>query len=325
MDNSQEVIDLAVAKEEEVEPQPSSSRSLQGIMFFTILEILENFYILGLSSLSKWEKVMTELKDRDEIVSDPIMTQIFACLKPFHKIFYTHMSSTPNVSQKTFENISQLDVEFEDLEAIWAPEAEKKQFKSKVFTPEQVQKFGDVIRKILGVMSDEDEVVDKDTFRNLEKRVKRKDDVQFGKNKKAKLDYIRGFSSNESAGSSDESDSEDTFAKLFKRKQSTSLKISQQFQYNSGTTRRKITTPGEKGSHLIKVEITDTRDLKQCKSEKFYWQKVNKKGYFLLNVNENEDQQTLQSLVEILAKVATKVSKIKNAKFESFESTDAKK
>lgn len=48
----------------------------------------------------------------------------------------------------------------------------------------------------------------------------------------------------------------------------------------------KLETPGEPGTHLIKIEITDVKDLKACKNQKTYWKKVNKKGVFLLDTKK---------------------------------------
>lgn len=322
MEESQ-VINLTVDKEEEVESLPSTSKTCGvsgSLIFFTILDILENLHILGMSSLSKWELVMTQLKNTGDIVGDPIMLQIFSCLKPFHKLFYTHMSSN-QVSAKTFENLSFLEIEFDELLAIWQPEAQKKYYASKTFSPEHIKKFTDVVRKILLVNDESDDEDDR-----VPKRKELKQKKSDFKTKKPKLDYINILSENSSSGSDSDSEAGDSFAKLFNQSKSKSgLKISQIFQYNAGSCRKKITTPGEKGSHLIKIEITDFRDLKNCKSEKFYWQKINKKGYFLLNTTVSDDQEILSSLVNILAKVATRVSKIKNAKFETFETNDAKK
>lgn len=111
----------------------------------------------------------------------------------------------------------------------------------------------------------------------------------------------------------------DSFAKLFDTNTNDPLYISQQFQFQTGDERKRLITPGEIGSHLIKIEITDTRDLKSCKSEKNFWQKVAKKGYFLLDVNKNDfDKKTYEDLNNILTQVGNKILKIKNVKKESY-------
>lgn len=60
--------------------QPSTSQPATtnlGITFFTILQILENLHIIGLSSLNKWERVIEELQNSQELLNDPVLVQLF--------------------------------------------------------------------------------------------------------------------------------------------------------------------------------------------------------------------------------------------------------
>ncbi|XP_054261612.1 uncharacterized protein LOC128985776 isoform X2 [Macrosteles quadrilineatus] len=316
-----DVVEITVPFSEQPSTSQASTTNL-GITFFTILQILENLHIIGLSSLNKWERVIEELQNSQELLNDPVLVQLFFCLKHFYKIFFTHVNCDTSLSQNQVEQIRFTDLDFEDLMKIFKPELEKKPFNEKAFSFNTVQKIASIIRKVLNYQH---KAITK-TIQNPVKRTQLEIDFDEKNKKKFKSgDDKHSSSSSDSSSEDDDTDSEDNFAKLFKKKQSNSLKISQLFQYNTGNLRRKITTPGEKGNHLIKIEITDTKDLKSCRSEKFYWQKINKKGYFLLNTNDKEDQDTLDQLVNILARIGTKVSKIKNAKFESFEANDNKK
>jgi hypothetical protein len=305
--DSNDVVELL---EEDFAANEGQSSTSPGILYFTIMQLLENLHIIGLSSLEKWDTVMNKLKSSDEILSNPIFTQMFAICKHFHRLFYDHFNADPNMSQKTFEKLAYVDIEFEDLHSIWLSESEKQLFKDKMFSFDHIQHFSSIVRKILMLDDTEMKSNKSSLAKSLESSFKRKSLDDMKKCKKAKKETSSKSSSDQSS-SSDESDDEDLFAKLFNKKHSSSLKISQQFQYNSANSRKRITTPGEKGSHLIKIEITDTRDLKSCKSEKFYWQKVNKKGYFLLNTTEQEDKEMLETLNEVSAKIGSRVSKIK--------------
>lgn len=62
--------------------------------------------------------------------------------------------------------------------------------------------------------------------------------------------------------------------------------LSEQFQYRVKHRMFKLETPGEPGTHLIKIEITDVKDLRTCKNQKTYWKKVNKKVVFLLDTKK---------------------------------------
>lgn len=83
------------------------------------------------------------------------------------------------------------------------------------------------------------------------------------------------------SNSSDESDEKcdinDSFTKLFHKNKNEPLYISQNFQFQIHNERRKIIIPGETGTHLIKIEISEVKGLKKCKSERFFWQKVSKR------------------------------------------------
>lgn len=54
-----------------------------------------------------------------------------------------------------------------------------------------------------------------------------------------------------------------------------------------------VQTPGEKGTHLITVEITYMKGLKGVEPQN-YWQQVQKKAQVLLNTIEKEGKAILQ-------------------------------
>lgn len=62
--------------------------------------------------------------------------------------------------------------------------------------------------------------------------------------------------------------------------------MEQSFQINSNGVRKTITSPGEKGSHLIKIEITDFSDIKNV-AVGDRWKYVAKKAIFLTKTSSD--------------------------------------
>lgn len=84
------------------------------------------------------------------------------------------------------------------------------------------------------------------------------------------------------SGSDSESNDSDKFDQLFRVRSSkkTPIKVKQIFQTQKRRLRRKLSTPGEEGRYMIKIELTDTKDLKKVKPNQ-YWTQVSAKAVFL--------------------------------------------
>lgn len=312
-------------KSEAGDPQPKTE---SGTSQFRLIQLIENLFILGMCSLESWEKALAQMKTNDIVVADPVLLQMYHILNQLLTTFSQHVYSHADFSQEKLPIFVNEEKTLPEILSILNPLLKKKAFKDKMFSFESVQKLMAAVRCIFQT--------DKKTKESDKKR-KLVPKKSTNKSKKSKSDELSSSSSSSSSesdsesgtSSSSDSDTDDEFGKLFSNTDNKKKKhipfVSQQFQYQTNDVRRRKITPGERGTHLIKIEITDTKDLKKCKSDKFYWQQVSKKGVFLLDVkNDDDDGKTLKTLDDILVKVGKKVSKIENVKEDTFK-VDRKK
>lgn len=276
----------------------------------TIIQILENLLLLGVNTMDKYQNLVKYLLCCEDVMTDVLLLQLVYVLKSI--VDY-------GCSQLSDENNGQIEIvskcmSFEEMLDLWLPFIQKKNILGKRYSFDVVQKLFSIVRHF-----------------NFEESEQELNFAKFGPSTSQMFDTCKKTKSKkrkQPVESSDvEYESEDDcidfdlnrkFSKFFEYKKKYPVTISQQIQFVSNDERKKITTPGEEGTHLVKIELTDTRDLQTCKGEKFYWQKVAKKGVFLLNVKKNEsDKKTYENLLNILGGVGEKLSKIKNAKFET--------
>lgn len=115
---------------------------------------------------------------------------------------------------------------------------------------------------------------------------------------------------------SDADESGDEFSKIFDsiktedKKKDRKKKISQIISIVSNDNQKILTTPGEWGSHLIKIEITDTRDLKGVPKDE-HWKKVGQKAVFLIKTSEDENYK---KIIKILQSVGKNIASTSNVK-----------
>lgn len=107
----------------------------------------------------------------------------------------------------------------------------------------------------------------------------------------------------------DNEDSEDEFNKIFdsiksdsnEKKKDKKKKIAQSFTIVANDKQRILTTPGEWGSHLIKIEVTDTRDLKGVpKNDR--WKKISQKAIFFVKSHEENNFKELNKILQNVGK-----------------------
>lgn len=207
-------------------------------------------------------------------------------------------------------------LDFDEIINIWMPFIHKKNIIGRTFTFNIVQKLNLIVGRIISEQTQKESNVTVLSSQNSSNTyVKQK---KQSKSKKRKQAVVTSSDDNSSSDDDIDTDCNRMFNKFFEYKKKYPIIVSQMFQFVSNDERKKIVTPGEGGTHLVKIEMTDTRDLASCKGEKFFWQKVAKKGVFLLNIKKSEaDKKVYESLLNILGDVGEKLSKIKNAKFET--------
>lgn len=288
---------------------------------FKLVHVLENLFVLGLTSLQNWEIGLAYMKTHDDVKSNPLLLQLWYTLNQLCATFSSHVYLHADPSCEKLPEFINEEKTFDEIVNILKPLLNKKAFKDKVYSSEIVQKVLNVFKN--SPLMDRTEPKEN---KNETKTTKRKGKAVQKKSKKTRRVSVSSSSSaasnsdsHSSSSSESESDSEsqsgNSFEKLFSKIKKKNVVIKQIMQYSTGDTKRKLTTPGEVGTHLVKIEITDTKDLRKCSSERVYWQEVNKKGYFLLNVKENEEDKRLHKELDgILVKIGSRISKIKNVK-----------
>jgi len=140
--------------EGEAKQKPSTSKGDAGILFLTIIQLIENLHVLGMSNLTIWDMVTSSLKTRTEILTDPLLFQIFTSFKYLYDILNDYIYTDPNVNQKTAEQLAFREFELEELLEIFPPEIEKSTFKDKLFSFDHVLKFNELVKKILSLEQD---------------------------------------------------------------------------------------------------------------------------------------------------------------------------
>lgn len=302
-------------------PQPSTSTAASATMtsktisMLTIIQIIENLILLGYNSIEKYQTLVKELLNCDELLSDVCLLQLVYLIKSIVDFGCSQIMSTENNAE--VEVYAQC-LSFDEIISLWMPFIQRKNIISKTFTFDVVQKLFAIIRSINCEQEKKEFMIAKygPDYSNL-KQLDSSSTKQ-NKCKKRKQKILESSDEDTSNEGVNDFECDSLFSKFFDQKRKHPIIVSQQFQFVSGDERKKITTPGEQGTHLVKIEITDTRDLQTCKGEKFYWQKVAKKGLFLIDVKKNEtDKKMYDNLLTVLSCVGEKLSKIKNAKFES--------
>lgn len=316
--NSNQVIHL----EDDVRSEAGFEES--GMSSIRLIHLLENLFVLGMTSLDKWEVGLNFMKTHPDVTSHPILLQIWFTLNQLFLTFSNHVYAHADPSCDKLPYFTSEDKSFEEITTILKPMLNKKPLKEKAYPY-------DIVQKVLNVFRSASLLPGTDSGKEsgkVEKKRKNNKNDSLKKQKKSRKHSIASSSSSSDSSStssyssseSEDSDSQDKFGKLFsqsKNKKTKNVVIKQTLQYNDGQKRRKITTPGETGSHLIKIEITDTRDLKKCSSEKTYWQQVSKKGVFLLNTKTSEEDKAIfKDIDNILVKIGQQISKVKNVKHE---------
>lgn len=121
--------------------------------------------------------------------------------------------------------------------------------------------------------------------------------------------------SDNSSDDDSENDPDDDINKIFNSIKSSKEKgkiFSQSISILSNDTQKLLSTPGESGTYLIKIEMTDTRDLKGV-PETERWKKVQKKTIFLTDSSKDGELKTINN---IFKNVGKRIASVKGVKKE---------
>lgn len=322
---SAEATTSAKAKGRMLPPNVGMSKTLK------IREIIENLFYIGLSSFTMWEFAVAELKINSDIVSDPVLMQLYCMINQLYLVFSRSIHTSDLIlSQEKLPLLLEKQHTLDELLSYLKPEINKKVFKDKIFSLEYVQKLMAIVKKIVIKKTALEQKPTENKRKKLTKRSKKnlkkpKREVLNLSDSSSSDSSASNSSSNSSGSSSSSSSSSDDdepagFEALFKQSKKRGSVISQKIQFNKHGKTKGFETPGEKGTHFIKMEITDMKDLKGI--EPFnYWRHVQKKAQFVINTKEEEDKAFLKDINKKLYDVALRIKKIENIKPLEFKST----
>lgn len=257
--------------------------SSQQVEYVSLEDIVKLLYFYGLTSISIWFNTLQQIKN-DVYKSENVhLFEMYIKLVDITKKMKTGLELKLANSQS---DLLLLDEYLFDIDDIYDYLFENIiNFSNKNIPKSSYLSIFNFIKQVKPTSSNEDEVDGSDT-----------------------MDLC---SSNESE--------EDEFNKLFSSlKDVTEPKKKNIFQqtlmFQSNGTRKMLTTPGEKGRYLMKIEITDTRDLRGVPKND-WWQKAAYRTQFLVDSDKNPIYTQLHKIVLNKAKDFTKIKNLKKTKF----------
>lgn len=301
-----------------------SNEGIASVSVYSLLQVFENLVLLGLCSLEKWDFALMKMKIHPDIVCNGDLFSLYLVLNQVFQNLSSKIYQTVD-SQDKLPLVHKNEMSFSDIMQTANPILKKKTWKDRNFS-------GDVMNSMLTIVR---EVLLKHVEKEPGDDNKRKSRKTESKNKKQKScerepspcpsnasSSSQSSSSSESSASSSSSSSssssDDEYEKIFKSKTTKSNKsplIRQIFQTRKHNLRKKMMTPGEKGRYMIKIEISDVRDLKKCKTPKTYWTQVSKKALFVINPKDD----VFKKVDDLMITVGQKISKIQGTEVERFK------
>lgn len=239
-----------------------------------IIGILRLLFLNGINNISKWDKITSTF----EIDSK----------KKKLKILHDNVKKT----KKYWRKAKPLVEMQEDAQMILDSDLENRFFTVETFNEiiEQIEKNEAEFNSIMYKTSEAD------LYKTLTEGILKEDDDE--------------LSEEEEQESNTEED--DDFEDIFTADESKNQLIPQSFTHRDGNKIKSLATPGEKGYHLVKIEITDYKDIKNI-SAGDRWRHVNKKLLFL---TESPVDPVYLKLNSIVRTTVRKLSQIKNVRKE---------
>ena len=167
------------------------------------------------------------------------------------------------------------------------------------------------------IMNFKDKIILKTVFTTINSIIK-KNMYTEGENT---MDVVNVDDDDDDDNDDDDDDDDDEFNKIFtsiKRKSKKNDKTDELFEqfvsFKSNGSNKTLTTPGEKGSYLIKIDISDTNDLRGV-DRKDRWLKAAYRSQFLLQCKDT----TYTQLHKIILMKSRELARIKNVKKQLFK------
>lgn len=300
-----------------------------GVSLVNLLQIVQNLITLGLNSIELWTNVIPKVKDHKNFPKHPENQNLHLLLMQVSNHFCSKLFEFfPNdLSQEKLPQMLIQKISSNDLIKVVKPLLKKKKFTDRSFSIECSNNLNSIIEDILEkgcekpdfsyCSEEEEQVFDQITSKPKAQISKSKVQRSSKRKRSPSPSSSSGEESCDSSQVSDLSDSEDdrhNFSKLFKSSMKGPVKIKQIFQTQKNRLRRKLTTPGEEGRYMVKVEVTDTKDLRRCNPNQ-YWTKVSTKAIFLTESKSS----LLKNIKSMLFDVGSKIKLTSGVEYEEIK------
>lgn len=308
--------DIECVEESGSVPQPQNAKTLKkkknlsGMNLsntFTVFQLLDLLIVSGMNTSNVWNYVKEKLTIRLNSVADVPILYVFSSIQTISEII-DHMVSFSSLSQhKVLLHKDRKLTVNEILDAI-KQDTKNSDLLARVFNINSVQT---IIKEIKEILNQHLKRKNTETDTESTKKVL----------KKKKQKKYQMSSSECSYTEDDSSDCDERLSRLFKidKKKRKPVSITQIFQYTTNNVKKVMKTPGETGTHLLKIEITDMKDLKNVTSPTKYWTKIAKKAYFVIDNNKSNESEILTNLNEVLMKIGEKISNTQNVEKEKIK------
>lgn len=258
-----------------------------GIGVVSLLQIIQNLVTLGLNTIELWTTVVPKLKTHPQLSSHPEHLNLHLLLGLISKHLATKIFDFfPNdLSQDKFPHIMTEPISDQEILKAVKPLLKKKKFCDKSFSIECSNTLNGAVEDILKSITEMCET-ESMKYAKLTRKVHKSQKRKRSPSPSGSSSSGSGSESSTASDSDSDSDNSDKFDSLFKSSKKGPIKIKQVFQTQKKRLRRRLTTPGEEGRYMVKIELTDTKDLKNC-SQNQYWTKVSAKAIFLAGPKTN--------------------------------------
>lgn len=258
----------------------SAAATVPSTSKYKVLDIVQHMFLIGLTSVMKWSDALSKIKKSTVVASSPSLLKMTSILSQLvHALAQHVLLNSEDLSQEKVPLLMSQKLTYLEIKSILMPLLKKKEFKEQVFS---FNIFRDFCNAVSSALSDLTEIegeggAGQKKRKNEEISKINNKKSKRSKNKKTKHNYSLLYSSSSSlsdasfsSSSSSSSDSDGEFERIVARNKDTKrcIFIPQQFQFRAKHKTFKLETPGEPGTHLIKIEITDMKDLKSCKNQK---------------------------------------------------------
>lgn len=296
--SSEQIVEINDNASETSDTQHHASQPTTSL--FKLINVLENLILMGMCSLDIWDQTLNKLKTNIDVITDPEIFNLYCVLRDLFNILSSTIYTKLDIlSPHKLPIVNSKEMTVDEIMDYLKSTLKKNSFKSRAYSVKAVQTLMKCVHTLLENESSETE---------LNKRKNENNDSSTS-SKKVKTCAL-------------DEENEDEFDKIFSSTLDSSkpVIIKQILHHQLGKERKKLTTPGETGDYLVKIEVTETKDLQKCKSEKNFWMKVGKKAYFLVD----KEDDILKDVNNIILRVGKKISKISDVTSSTTEIEERK-